>query len=116
MVSLLRYSKDSAVCIDFGSGFVLYNNGSKSVILTSAEAFDEDERIDICFHDGTVQEASVFVSDVRSVYTTLVVDSIASSKGVSFSATAVARGDFVYTVARVLPEIMRPGMYAGSIM
>jgi hypothetical protein len=117
VVSLLRYSKYSVDYIDFGSGFVLYDNGSKMVILTSAEVFDEDEEsIFVCFGDGTVRQASASVSDVRSVYTSLVVDSTASSKPVIFSDTAIGRGDFVFTVARVVPEICRPGMYTGTVM
>ncbi|XP_066356190.1 uncharacterized protein [Miscanthus floridulus] len=115
-VSLIRYSKESKSYIDFGSGFVLYDDSIKTVILTSAEVFDEDEEdIIVCFSNGETKQASVFVSDVSSIYTSLVVDSIGSSNPVVFSRT-VARGELVFTVSRVLAEITRPGIYTGSVI
>jgi hypothetical protein len=50
VTSLIQYSKESKCYINFGSGFVLYDDTTKTVILTSAEVFDEgEENIFVCF-------------------------------------------------------------------
>ncbi|KAL6655511.1 hypothetical protein ACP70R_006337 [Stipagrostis hirtigluma subsp. patula] len=118
VVSLHRYSKVSRSYIDFASGFVLHVHDTKAVILTSVEAFDEDdEMVLVRFEDGTVKTASVFVSNVSSIYTSLVVDDISSVKPVQFSDASIERGDMIYTYARVWPEILEDlGMYTGSVI
>jgi hypothetical protein len=59
-MSLIWYSKESKCYIDFGSGFVLYDDSIKTMILTGAEVFDEDEEnIFVCFSNGKIKQASV---------------------------------------------------------
>lgn len=90
---------------------------SRAVILTYAEVFDQDEEsIKVCFHDGTIEMASVFVSNFNSIYTSLIVHTTMAIKPVTFNEAAVGRGDLVFTLARVLTESKNPGMYTGSVM
>lgn len=119
VVTILRYNNATNEEVEYGVGFVIHVYNKKAVVIANIALVEEDEEyIFVRYANGSTARASAFVSNIESIFTSLLVDDDNQcSTPIVINPAELERGQFVVTIAQALQSgLEQTGTYPGSVM